>query len=330
MCYTLTVKIKICETCQQEFNKANFKKWCSEICYEKRKNGFTSGGSIIGNCLRCNERVLKFKSQIVSGNIFCNSKCSNGFYKKSSSEKLKRQVQLICENCNLEFSRRKSAILNRDINKGKPFNHNFCSKKCKGIFESKLGLGIFDKTATYTKNRSSLELFLEEKIKRNFPFLLIDPNNRSLLGYELDLYLPEISLAIEVNGIHHHKKIYKNQNLEAIQFKDSYKIEKCKELNIQLIIIPFIKRLYLRHFEQIWKDLKLEFLNKIPFCEPEKEDFFDFKIKGIKQLRKSKSLLNKITSKNAKPHSNKARLTPSPNSKAPLSTSQFLRLLSNP
>lgn len=293
------MKEKICETCKTIYSKSNFKKWCSEECYNKRKGAFTSGGSIIGNCLLCNERVLKYKSQIVSGNIFCNSKCSGIFNAETIRNKLQKQVKRKCENCNLEISVTQSSLFNRETRLY--HKHKFCSRKCNGIYLANQKLGIHDPSNTYTKNRSSLEEFLEEKIRRNLPYLEIDLNNRSLIdGYELDIYIPEIKLAIEVNGICHFKKVYKNQKLEKMQQKDKYKIEKCKKLGIELIVIPFIKRLYLKEFENIWSEIKPQILKLIPFYEFIEEQYFDFKIKGRKQLKASKTLINKtITKKNS-------------------------------
>ena len=68
--------------------------------------------------------------------------------------------------------------------------------------------------------------------------------NRLILnnGQELDGYCNELNLAFEYNGSQHYKKhkfFHTNgQSLEQTQKRDQEKINKCKELNIKLIIIP--------------------------------------------------------------------------------------------
>ncbi len=286
------MKIKNCQSCGSEYLSLNFKKWCSEECYLKRKGANVRGQSIIENCLLCKNKVLKYKSQIISGNIFCNSKCSGLFNAKKIGNKLRKEIHVKCKNCSFNFIIKPANLFNRETKL--PHKNKFCSKKCNGTYLANQKLGIHDPNNNYTKNRSSLEEFLEEKIRKNLPYLELELNNRSLLnGYELDLYIPEIKMAIEINGIIHIKKIYKNQNLEKIQKKDKFKIEKCKELGVDLIIIPFIKRLYLKHFEQIWQDIKPKLLKATLFYEFIEEQYFDFQIKGRKLLR-SKNLVKKI------------------------------------
>lgn len=58
-------------------------------------------------------------------------------------------------------------------------------------------------------------------------------NNRSIFNgkYELDLYLPELNIAFEFNGIYWHSELFKDKNYHLI------KTMKCQEKNIQLIHI---------------------------------------------------------------------------------------------
>lgn len=70
----------------------------------------------------------------------------------------------------------------------------------------------------------------------------ISENNRLVISpYELDIYLPELKLAIEFNGDYWHAnpKIYleENKRISKIRYKDNLKSEICRDNNISLIII---------------------------------------------------------------------------------------------
>ncbi len=147
--------------------------------------------------------------------------------------------------------------------------NNFCSSKCKGIFDSKSGIGIFDPNQTHVKLRSKLEEFLELKILEMFPYIELEICNRTLMsGLELDFYIPLINLAIEVNGIFHYEPIYSQELLNKIQIKDNRKIDFCFKQNIDLIIIKSIVDFHQNVGNNIWNlEIKPELLKRIPFCE---------------------------------------------------------------
>jgi hypothetical protein len=76
---------------------------------------------------------------------------------------------------------------------------------------------------------------LEEK----YPNFEIIPNDKELLdGYEVDISIPELKLAIEWNGIVHFKPIYGKQKLQKIQSRDAEKLKIANDKNINLIVIP--------------------------------------------------------------------------------------------
>ena len=60
---------------------------------------------------------------------------------------------------------------------------------------------------------------------------IILKNNRSIINGELDIYLPELQIAIEFNGIYWHSDIYKDKNYHI------NKTNECINLNIKLIHI---------------------------------------------------------------------------------------------
>jgi len=61
-------------------------------------------------------------------------------------------------------------------------------------------------------------------------------NGRSL---ELDLYMPEIELAIEYNGKHHYEELPFFGPLEVYQRRDEEKRRMCMELGIRLLTVPY-------------------------------------------------------------------------------------------
>ena len=78
------------------------------------------------------------------------------------------------------------------------------------------------------------ELLVEE-----YPKLKIIPNDKNMLnGYEADIAIPEINLAIEWNGIVHYKPIYGNKKLSKIQQRDKEKLKIAEDKGIELIIVP--------------------------------------------------------------------------------------------
>ena len=56
-----------------------------------------------------------------------------------------------------------------------------------------------------TLRRSSIEAYLSNYIKENYNFIVEDNKRVYLDGLEIDIYLPELKLGIEVNGDFFHK-----------------------------------------------------------------------------------------------------------------------------
>lgn len=84
--------------------------------------------------------------------------------------------------------------------------------------------------------RSKLEKYIEPRLKVLYPNLRISFNNRKALGGpELDIYIPKLKLAFELNGEHHYSPIYGHEKLAQIQDQDIRKISLCEELGIYLV-----------------------------------------------------------------------------------------------
>ena len=107
----------------------------------------------------------------------------------------------------------------------------------------------------YKSNESPNEVKIYEFIK-NIYSNEIKLKDRSILsGKELDIYLPELKLAFEYNGLYWHNELYKENNYHL------NKTEQCEAQGIQLI---HIWEDDWRYKEDIVKSIILNFLNKIP------------------------------------------------------------------
>lgn len=176
--------------------------------------------------------VKSFKSGYSSG--FCSRSCSNKFKKN--------QVQTICEECGISIIIRKYSY---DHDK-----HHFCSYSCSTKYRNR------NKKTGY--NRSKIEIYIENKIREDFPNLLFCPNNREILdGLELDYYFPNLKLAIELNGITHYEPIYGLDRLTRSQDSDKRKMCLCYEKGIELAVIDISAFKYFtdKFKEKIWQEV---------------------------------------------------------------------------
>lgn len=103
----------------------------------------------------------------------------------------------------------------------------FCCGTCRNKYNNKFIKG----------SRSKAEILLEKTLLETFPDLNILFNDRLVLdGLELDVYIPQLKIAIEWNGIFHYRST-KGSVLEQYIKKDELKQERCKKLNINLLVV---------------------------------------------------------------------------------------------
>jgi hypothetical protein len=175
----------------------------------------------------------------------CNN-CDNTFYakkkninqlRKSPSKKRKlsycglqckslaasKIIYSKCSNCGLELK-----IELKEFKKSKSGNH-FCSRSCSTIYNNT--------HKTIGTRRSKLEQWLEQQLKLLYPSLGFVFNGKEAINSELDIYIPELKLAFELNGIFHYEPIYGPEKLASIQNNDERKFQACLERNIELTII---------------------------------------------------------------------------------------------
>ena len=85
--------------------------------------------------------------------------------------------------------------------------------------------------------RSKIEIWIEKQLKILYPNLNILFNDKTAIKSELDIYIPSLSLAFELNGIFHYEPIYGQDKLKQIQHNDQNKFYLCQQNKINLCII---------------------------------------------------------------------------------------------
>ena len=113
------------------------------------------------------------------------------------------------------------------------------------------------------KNEENCRKILEEYFDKKFPSIWHkeiknEEGNHSL---QLDGYNKELKIAFEYNGEQHYIFPNKYNNINELwkfrrqQDNDKIKVERCKELGIKLIVIPYFENKNLKEF--IIRKLKL-------------------------------------------------------------------------
>ena len=164
---------------------------------------------------------------------FCSKECrKNSLITKKS---------VFCSNCGKEFKKLPNQIKNT--------SNNFCSKSCAATYNNT------HKTKGY--RRSKLEIYLEEELKSLYPELKMEFNQTDTINSELDIYIPSLKLAVELNGIFHYESIYGQDRLTKIRNNDNRKFQACIEKGIEFCIIDTSHQKYFK------KETSQKFLNII-------------------------------------------------------------------
>lgn len=171
-------------------------------------------------CNHCKQNFVPKKKPAPSKtkrnkNFFCSRNCFHAFTRVPD-------IPVECMQCKKQYNK-KHAEYKRQPNK------HFCSLSCKTTWQNT------HKITGY--RRSKLEIWIEQQLKKLYPNLDLDFNNYKAINSELDIYIPSLSLAFELNGIVHYEPIYGKETLERMRNNDGRKFQACLENKIELAII---------------------------------------------------------------------------------------------
>jgi len=168
-------------------------------------------------CPQCKQIIYRLKSSIRDSRrkkrmMFCTKKCKSLYFGSC--------FQYECTYCLKLFTRVFSAKIGKN---------RFCSSSCATTYNNT------HKTIGY--RRSKLEIYLEKELIAHYPNLEFHFNRKDTINSELDIYIPSLKLAFELNGIFHYEPIYGEEKLKSIQNNDTRKFQACLEKEIELVII---------------------------------------------------------------------------------------------
>jgi hypothetical protein len=275
--YEINRKQYNCLECNKVF-KGNIKKnpkFCGHSCAAKFNNKKRNQNKLV-NCHDCSTEFLIWKS--INQKYYRCADCiknNNARIELNKIENLSKKKKLLiknCKHCSNEFEFKKNKRLycssKCQINNKKKYEHScigcgksytntekyskYCSNSCKSI---NLKLHIYAHKRS-GKSRSQIELFVETKLLEDFPEVKFIFNDKDIIGSELDVYIPELKLAIELNGIVHYEPIYGEERLIKVQNKDKQKMINCYQQGIELIVIPLgVKGLSASKTQEIYQGI---------------------------------------------------------------------------
>ena len=147
--------------------------------------------------------------------IYCSSICRL----KSRGHSPKTEVK--CLNCEILFEKHTKEI--------EKTPNNFCSRSCSATYNNT--------HKTKGIRRSKLEKWLEKQLFILYPDLEITYSSKNVIDSELDIYIPSLKLAFEINGLFHYEPIFGEDKLNQIQENDNKKLQACIENKIELYVI---------------------------------------------------------------------------------------------
>ncbi len=175
--------------------------------------------------------------------VFCNRICSKASRFTGETKP--------CSHCNKPVYRTKSGSKHKGLKSNRCFCNQSCAAKYNNIHK------------THGTRRAKLEVWLESQLKLIYPNLEIKYSYILPNCCELDIYIPSLALAFELNGIYHYEPIYGQEKLNRTQNNDSRKFKHCHDNNIGLCVIDTSKQIrFTPPSSQVYLDIILNLIKQ--------------------------------------------------------------------
>jgi len=192
----------------------------------------------IKKCPKCNQQFVVIRKINKDGTQrlneerkYCTRKCANSHIQTNEINR-KRSTSLIetfSKKCNSKKIQIKCKQCNTFITCYSSSNRQYCSNKCAAVNRimsvhakeaCRLG-GLKSAEVQATIRRSKNEILFAELCKHEFKEVKM--NERVFNGWDADVILPELKIAILWNGKWHREKITKKHSVEQVKNRDKIK-----------------------------------------------------------------------------------------------------------
>ena len=249
-------------------------KYCNVSCQNKHQNsqksntryGFFKQFKV--QCFKCEksfeveEREFLFPQK---KKYFCSRSCANTrIHSNQTIEKIRNSCQKIIKKPTQKILNKQCLHCKKEFYKKTSITSVFCSIKCRSVFYSTTGIDLARvfgrKSALKNGRKSKNEIYFSELCQTKFSNVLI--NGEILFnGWDADVVLPDLKIAILWNGKWHYEKLAKKHSVEKVQEKDSIKEKEIEKCNYYPYIIKDMGK-FNKKFVENQFEIFLDFINK--------------------------------------------------------------------
>lgn len=176
-------------------------------------------------CKNCDKNEAVKYSKYSTGE-FCCKECARAFSTKNKRKEINVAISLASKGKGNADVNLKCEFCENDFKvEWKKRNQKYCSKSCAASFKMKNGLGsiLGKKSVSAQSNirRSKNEIYFGELCKQKFKTVKL--NEPMFNGWDADVIIEDLKLAVLWNGKWHYSKIKEKHSVEQVQNRDRIK-----------------------------------------------------------------------------------------------------------
>lgn len=194
-----------------------------EFCSNKCIAIFKASTTPTAICNECGNQFKCYRYKAKNTHNYCSRRCY-----VAMQSKIQTWTSVLCLQCGIAFKKATAQLVK--------YPKHFCSKSCAAKY------GNANKIRGNT--RSKLETWLEANLAKAYPTLTIKYNDKSAIGAELDIFIPQLKLAFELNGPFHYEPVFNQVKFERTQEMDKIKFKLCHENGIGLCVLNTTDHVY--------------------------------------------------------------------------------------
>lgn len=182
------------------------------------------------------ENCQKEHNEFYGSGRFCSSKCARGFSTKSKRQEINQKVS---KKIKQKFILEKGCLFCNRIFVVKRKGQKFCSNECSinSLNQNSKHYGRLGglKSNQSTIRRSKNEVLFYEMCKDYFNN--VKHNKPIFNGWDADIIIEDIKVAVLWNGKWHYEKLAEGHNLDQVKNRDKIKLKEIKKCGWETFII---------------------------------------------------------------------------------------------